>query len=119
MSEITKAFEEWQKRDDKIIEIAGETYYRIIWKESLRIEKIGREILFAVLHPDISFKQYKFADENGNHFEYNGHIHIRFAGEIPPWHPFPGECILKWEETYEIGDYIRVVESERNINEQN
>lgn len=109
MSDITRAFEEWKKRDDKIIELDGERYYRIIWKSCLKIEEIGREVIFAVLHPDISFKQYKFVDENGHHFTYKGHIHIRFGGEIPSWHPVPGECHLEWEETPNIGDYIKVI----------
>lgn len=107
MTVIESAYEEWLNCKDKVVEINGELYFRIIHSEYFKLSI--KEILCVVLSPNMSSGKY-FVDENGNHFTFEGYNHIRFIDEIPKWYLQSGQCSLKWHETKEIGKYLKVIE---------
>ena len=107
--EIEKAYEEWLSRIDKTIKIDSCIYYRIIHSALFNFTAIDKEVLCVVLSPDMP-KGKKFEDENGHHFTFDGYHHIKFANDIPEWYLKSGQCSLKWEETKEIGKYLKILE---------
>lgn len=110
MSEVTKAYEAWKLRNDKVIDVDGKLFYRIIWSDSFKLSGYDKEILCAVISPDMP-KGKDYEDENGNHFTFKGFNHIRFIDEIPDWYLEAGECCLEWHETKDIGNYLKVIDS--------
>lgn len=110
MTETEKIYEEYKKRNDKIIYIENKKYYRIVFSTILKIECVGLEILSIIPCPDMPISSdYLYEDERGNHFTFEGYHSIRFAGKIPEWYLQAGECGLKWKETNEIGEYLTIV----------
>lgn len=108
MTEIEKIYEEWLNRKDKTIEIDGHLYYRIVHSECFKLSAIKKEILCVVLSPDMPSGK-MFEDENGNHFIFGEYHHIRFIDKVPERYFKSGQCSLNWEETKEIGKYLKVI----------
>lgn len=109
MTIVEKAYEEWQRSDKKTIQIGNDKYYRIVHSELFKLSAMNRELLCVVLSPDMPSGK-NFEDENGNHFTFDGFHFIRFIGEIPEWYLKSGQCSLKWHETKEIGEYLKVLD---------
>ena len=107
MSEVEKAFEEWKQREDKVVEIDGKTYYRIIWSDVFRLSWSKKETLCVVPNPDMPAGQ-KFIDENGNRFTFGARVHLSFRSPVPEWYFEAGQIVLDWHETKEIGEYLTV-----------
>lgn len=107
MAEVEKAFEEWLLRDDKIIEIDGKTYYRIIRSDVFKLSCYENSVIGVVCSETMPGGRI-FQDENGNHFEFFGFLTVlhdvrqKIAGAMA--------FTLKWHETKEIGEYLTVCE---------
>ena len=109
MTSIEKAYNEWLANDKKTMQIGKDKYYRIVYSELFELGVMDRVFLCVVLSPDMP-KGKNFEDENGNHFTFDGFHFIRFIGEIPEWYLRSGQCSLKWQETKEIGEYLKVID---------
>ena len=111
MSPVEKAYQEYKLRNDKTKIIDGKLYYRIVMSEFFNLTGYENGYLLVVPSPDMpQEKNAIYQDENGNHFTFGGHNHIRFSGEIPEWYLECGECNMKWQETKNIGKYLSIVE---------
>ena len=109
MSVIQKAYEEWLNRSDKIVEIDGDLYYRIIYSVCFTLNKGKKEVICVVCSPDMPSGGL-FEDENGNHFALGGLCRIGFIDNIPEWYLNCVSCLLRWKETKDIGKYLKVIE---------
>lgn len=108
MTIVEKAYEEWQHCDKKTIQIGNDKYYRIVYSELFKLSTMDREFLCVVLSPDMPIGK-NFEDENGNHFTFDGFHFIKFIRKVPQWYLKFGQCSLKWVETKEIGEYLKVL----------
>lgn len=105
MSEVEKTFEEWKQREDKVVEIDGKTYYRIIWSDVFKLSCFEKPVIGVVCGETMPGGRI-FQDENGNHFEFFGFLTVlhdvrqKIVGAMA--------FTLKWHETKEIGEYLTV-----------
>ena len=110
MTGAERIYEEYQKKNDKIIHIENKKYYRIVRSEIIGFESLGLEILSIIPCPDMPVsKDYIYEDENGNHFTFENYHHYNFIGDIPNWYLQAGECTVAWRETKEIGEYLTII----------
>jgi len=97
-------YEEYKMREDKVIVLNGEKYFRIIEKSKVA----GFEII-ALPNEVFIEKGNILRDELGNIFEVGSPTHCSFKGEIPEWYLETVSLILKGIKIDKVGDYVRLV----------
>lgn len=97
-------YEEYKIRDDKVIIINGEEYFRIIEKS----RRGGFELISV---PREVFKEEGriLQDELGNIFEAGSPSHCSFREEIPEWYLKTVLLTVKGIGIDKIGQYVRLV----------
>ena len=115
MSKVEQAYEAYKKGSKTKI-INGETYFKIIYKESFNITGRGK-VISAVL-PAALFEKgrhtNRFSDENGIMIESGMPAHYSFRSGIPEWYMNSFSVfIFGFENENEIGDYLIPIENKR------
>lgn len=107
-SEMEIQYEEWLNRNDRMVEIEGRKYFRIIRKDRLSIKE--GTVLIVVPWDLLKSSNRKYIDENGCVFSLGSPAHISFRGTIPTWYfetaSVPVEGI---HELTQIGDYLATI----------
>lgn len=111
MSPVEKAYAEYLKNTDNVLEIDGNLYHRIVWKECFNLTGIGP--ILSIILPNELFKgqaSKNIVDENGRTFELTGPEQMRFSSGIPEWYLNCWSFIIKGiVSTDQIGDYVKII----------
>lgn len=103
-SNFTKLYENYKRKDDKVLMIEGERYFKIIKKEKI----VGLEIITL---PNEVFDYFgnTLKDECGNIFQVGNAVHFSFRNEIPEWYLKTVSVVLKNITISELGEYVHFI----------
>ena len=103
-------YEKYLCADDKIIEINGEKYYKVVYVDRFTLSKIGPIISIVLPYCMFSHSSKYIENERGEMFKLYGPEMIRFIKEVPDWYLECGSYMIK-ENEYDytlddIGQYF-------------
>jgi len=108
-SKMEMEYDNYLKSGDRMIEIDGQTYHKIICKDKYSV----RDGVVTICIPNNIFGRGKIStimDESGKMFELGGVIHFSFGGDIPRWYLETFTVVvLGIHDENEIGSYISVI----------